>query len=152
MRPRSSASRSRTTTGRRSGSTQSTVHAAQGRAAVQPSAADQHLTQPQAVARLAGPAVAALAARRPADDDRITLAEVGDPGPSRSDRPAPSWPSTPGSGNGRSPCRTSPSVWQIPVARVDPHQHLARARLVEVKLCQDERTVEFFDDRRSDAH
>ena len=32
------------------------------------------------------------------------------------------------------------------------HEHLARARVVQVKLGQDEGAVEFFDERGSDAH
>src|SRR5215472_11647894 len=40
------------------------------------------------------------------------------PGPTSATMPAPSWPSTPGGGKGRSPSRVIASVWHTPVATI----------------------------------
>src|SRR6516165_12820720 len=45
-------------------------------------------------------------------------ATLDTPAPTAATMPAPSWPSTPGAGNGMSPSRASASVWQTPDATI----------------------------------
>ena len=71
--------------------------------------------------------------------------------PTRSTTPAPSWPSTAGSGTGYHWSRQIRSVWQIPAAATS-HEHLVGAQVAELELLERERRSRALGHRRHDPH
>lgn len=123
----------------------------QRRAAVQSPAAGHCLAQPQAVARLAGPAVAAGAARRPANDDGVVFRVLADAVTNR-DHGAGAFVTEDAGQRERQVAVAGQAVGVADAGRGQPYQHLAGAGIVEFEGLQGERSVEFLDDRGRNTH